>query len=738
MKKKSREIREPEEQLNMAAPPVAEPEETYSLEDIMREFGGWTKREDPEPEPIPEVPPPEDPAPEPQPAPPPASVPEPPAPVKIVRLEPEKKPSEVMRVAADPEPKKPKTTFKLVDLSGDTIPFQAVKEENLEESAPPVHTEPVEMPEEPAGPEPDRKQEKAEARARKRSAQRLKKQEQQRRKAQRQARRAARREEPEMIYPSPEDACAAYAKAGTLRLRLLASGLMMLVSVCLLAVTSWPLGGLDLTDSVGPFSTAMLALLLGQCLLSYEVFIRGIYQALTMRFDLLSLLTLTAVLVIGDGFFAIPAGRVPFCTGVSVALLLALWGVQLEKKAKWRTLKTVLSMENPVAAVKQEKAWHGLDCIFRQEGSLDDFTAMLETPDAATKVMRVYAPLMAVVTAALALLAAVRGAGFLWAWSALLLAAMPGGGFIACCRPFSILAKRLHQTGAAICGWRGAKILSGESGIVIQDQDLFPAKNIAMNGMKMYSDLPIRQVVGYAAAVVQAAGSGLLPLFEEVLKNENGRRVTVDSFRQYEGGGLGAEIRGDVVLLGSLPFMRLMGVHVPEGTRIQSAAYISVNKELVGVFALTYEPSVSTRSGLHSVIRSTGLTPILATRDFMITPALVKKRYKVSAERLEFPVVAERIRLSAANAGSGGKQGALMAKDSFLSFSAAVTSGRLLRRAVHSAVTVALLSGILGTALLCVLTYLGAVEAASAANLLLYQLLWLVPGLLITGLIGKT
>ena len=142
-------------------------------------------------------------------------------------------------------------------------------------------------------------------------------------------------------------------------------------------------------------AAGMLALLLGQCLLSYEVFIRGIYQALTMRFDLLSLLTLTAVLVIGDGFFAIPAGRVPFCTGVSVALLLALWGVQLEKKAKWRTLKTVLSMENPVAAVKQEKAWHGLDCIFRQEGSLDDFTAMLETPDAATKVMRVYAPLMA-------------------------------------------------------------------------------------------------------------------------------------------------------------------------------------------------------------------------------------------------------------------------------------------------------------------------------------------------------
>ena len=483
----------------------------------------------------------------------------------------------------------------------------------------------------------------------------------------------------------------------------------------------------------------LVGLLLGQCVLSYEVFIRGVYQALRLRFDLLSLLTLTVAVTIGDAFFAIPEGRIPFCTVASLALWLSLWGLALEKKAKWRTLKTVLSMDAPVAAVKEEKAWHGLDCVFRREGSLQDFTAMLETPDAAQKVMRVYAPIAAVITLIFALLAALLDSGsLLWAWSVMLIAALPGGGFIACCRPFSILAKRLHGNGAAICGWRGAKLLSGECGIVIEDKDLFPKANISMNGMKMYSDLPVRQVVGYATAVIQAANSGLLPLFEEVMANENGRRCTVDSFRQYEGGGLGAEIRGDVVLLGSLAFMRLMGVHVPEGTKVQSAVYISVNKELVGVFALSYQPSAGTRSGLQQILRSAGLTPILATRDFMITPALVKKRYKVSADRLEFPVVAERIRLSSEDAGAKGKQGALMAKGSFLSYASVVTGGRLLRRAVHSAVAVSLTGGILGMALMAILTYLGAVEAASATNLLLYQLLWLIPGMLITGLVGKT
>ena len=249
---------------------------------------------------------------------------------------------------------------------------------------------------------------------------------------------------------------------------------------------------------------------------------------------------------------------------------------------------------------------------------------------------------------------------------------------------------------------------------------------------------PTRQVIGYATAVVQAAGSGLLPLFEESMKNENGIRYTADSFRQYEGGGLGAEIRGDVVLLGSLPFMRLMGVYVPEGIRVQSAVYISVNKELVGIFALNYAPANGTKLGLGSVLRSKGLTPILATRDFMITPALVKKRYKIPADRVEFPVVAERIQLSAPEAGKAGQQGALMAKGSFLSFASAVAGGRILRRTVHAAVGVSLLSGILGMVLLCLLTYLGSTIAASAVNLLIYQLLWQIPVLLITGLIGKT
>jgi len=111
-------------------------------------------------------------------------------------------------------------------------------------------------------------------------------------------------------------------------------------------------------------------------------------------------------------------------------------------------------------------------------------------------------------------------------------------------------------------------------------------------------------VIGYANAVVQTAGSGLVPLFEQMMHDQNGRRYTVDSFRRYESGGLGATIRGDVVLMGSIAFMKLMRVRVPEGTRLKQAVYLSVNGELTAVFALNYAPAESVRAGLASVLRA--------------------------------------------------------------------------------------------------------------------------------------
>ena len=695
---------EDEEQLNKTPEPPAaadapQEEPAYSLEEIMNEFGGWTKRDAPAPaEPVTD---------------------------ETVRLA-----VPAAEAKGEEKPAEP-------PAGGDTIRFTPVEEEKAPEpERPAVWTYRGEP--DPERPAPDPKEARELARAERREKRQAEKRRRQLERFQKkEARKKRAQEQPEHTFASPEAAYAFYAAASGTRLRLLVSTLLCLGSVLLL-VLSTPLITGAFSDHAAVFSAAMLGLLLLQAVCSYDVCLSGVIALLRFRFDQYSMLFLALCAVVADAFFAVAEGRTPFCTVAGILLLLALWGRDLLYDARRRSLRAISNMDEPVAAIREEKAWHGYDCIFRAPGDAEQFAVQLEMPDAGSRIMRVWAPVMTAVTLALSVLTSLRtGEHFLWAWSAMLLASFPAGILIAYAKPFSALARRLYRAGAAIAGWQGARILSGEAGLIVEDADLFPPQNVTQGGMKLYGSRPAPMVIGYANAVVQTAGSGLVPLFEQMMHDQNGRRYTVDTFRRYEGGGLGATIRGDVVLMGSIAFMKLMRVRVPEGTRLKQAVYLSVNGELTAVFALNYAPAESVRAGLSAVLRAGSLVPVLATRDFMITPQFLKLRYKIPPEHIEFPIVEERARLSSQEIPRTGPQGALMARSSFASFAGSVVSARTLRGAAIIAMIVALAGSVLGTALMFFLTFLGSSFSASCWNLFLYTVLWLIPGLLTALLAGR-
>ena len=695
---------EDEEQLNktpetLAAADAPQEESAYSLEEIMNEFGGWTKRDAPAPaEPVTD---------------------------ETVRLA-----VPAAEAKGEEKPAEP-------PAGGDTIRFTPVEEEKAPEpERPAVWTYRGEP--DPERPAPDPKEARELARAERREKRQAEKRRRQLERFQKkEARKKRAQEQPEHTFASPEAAYAFYAAASGTRLRLLVSTLLCLGSVLLL-VLSTPLITGAFSDHAAVFSAAMLGLLLLQAVCSYDVCLSGVIALLRFRFDQYSMLFLALCAVVTDAFFAVAEGRTPFCTVAGILLLLALWGRDLLYDARRRSLRAISNMDEPVAAIREEKAWHGYDCIFRAPGDAEQFAVQLEMPDAGSRIMRVWAPVMTAVTLALSVLTSLRtGEHFLWAWSAMLLASFPAGILIAYAKPFSALARRLYRAGAAIAGWQGARILSGEAGLIVEDADLFPPQNVTQGGMKLYGSRPAPMVIGYANAVVQTAGSGLVPLFEQMMHDQNGRRYTVDTFRRYEGGGLGATIRGDVVLMGSIAFMKLMRVRVPEGTRLKQAVYLSVNGELTAVFALNYAPAESVRAGLSAVLRAGSLVPVLATRDFMITPQFLKLRYKIPPEHIEFPIVEERARLSSQEIPRTGPQGALMARSSFASFAGSVVSARTLRGAAIIAMIVALAGSVLGTALMFFLTFLGSSFSASCWNLFLYTVLWLIPGLLTALLAGR-
>jgi len=712
--------RDEREQLNT---PAAEQEPAYNLEDIIREFGGWSTRE-PEKMPASAETPEETPAPAEMPATAAEDAglsPAPGAPGETERPEaeePEEKcaapESEQPPEAAQPE-EETRTPPKPVSPSGR---FHFVRFEPGAAS-----------PDGPAHPEQTRRI------RREPNAQRPP------RPARTRPDRPAREPKPAPATrePTPEEAYRAACKSGGILARRRMTGFLLLLS---LLVTFGNFFGLRL-GSVGlsaPLSAkVLLCLLLAGTLLSYDVCLDGVFQLLRLHCGLNSLAAVSAVVFAADGFLSAGKGKIPYTAVLLLELYFALWSRTLRHKAERRTLKAVLAMgEEPSAAVLSRRAWNGNDCIFRAERADVSIVHELREPDLAEKAMRYYAALVFALSLVIAMVCHFgRGRGFLGSWAAILAGSVPAAAFVCYARPFAAAAGNLLRAGAALCGWQGAKRLGGKACLTLTDSDLFPHSCISMNGMKIFGDRNVSEVVGYTCAVIAASGCGLEPTFREIAVSQNGRNCTLDTFRRYEGGGIGGEIQGDVVLVGSIGFMQLMGVRMPEGTNVRQAVYTAVNGTLAAVFAIQYHPSAAVRSGLQAVLRCRGLKPLMATRDFILTPAVVRHKYKVPADCLEFPTAEERARLSDPAAPADGEPGALLSRESFLPMAEAVASARRVCASARTCLMICLLSGSIGFVITVILAFLGAFAAASAFNLTLFNLLWIASALLLSSVAGK-
>ncbi len=532
----------------------------------------------------------------------------------------------------------------------------------------------------------------------------------------------------------PDEAIRNYnRKLGTTGTRLVVAAFVTLLSLFFTLYGSFGWTFLPQEGNLAFTAYVLLALLLITAALAYDVFKDAVQKLKKTQFTAASLVAFALIVIVADTVQAAATDRVPFCTLASIPVVFLLWDKYDGIMGILTTLRTVCDIKEPKGIVEVPDVMKGRVGLSRAEGSVDDFMAKYETQPPTGKLMQFYAPITAVVCVILAaLIASKSGTPFFWVLALLLLGAIPLIGILNFSRLFSILSKRLRASKAALCGWYGAETFGDEHSILVGDADLFPQSNIKFNGIKMISPSADR-VIGYAAAAMKAVDSVLYPLFEEELRSRNGRHYRVDRYRFYESGGIGAQIAGDIVLLGTLDFMKRMGVHMEGGMKLKQAVYTSVNGELAAVFAIKYTPKESVSRGLTAIAGNRHFRTIFVTRDFLLTPELIREKYEISLNNTAYPPVKERIRLSETVFKEKGKQGALMADESFGSFTDAAAGGRVLKSAVRICMILTVLSGILGTVLMGLLASHSGFESATALNLLLYELAWAIPTLLLTG-----
>jgi hypothetical protein len=255
---------------------------------------------------------------------------------------------------------------------------------------------------------------------------------------------------------------------------------------------------------------------------------------------------------------------------------------------------------------------------------------------------------------------------------------------------------------------------------------LFPPGYVELNGIKVFGDFPVERVTAYTATLLREAGSGLEKLFHDLLRSQGGILRRAEGLTCYEGGGVSALIRGEQVLVGSAAFMNLMEVRLPQGLNVKNAVFCAVDGELAGIFALNYSLPDTVFPALTALLHEK-ISPVLATRDFNIIPAMLQQRFKLAADRMDFPPVQRRRELSDPDQSHNSTLTAVLCREGLAPLADAVVGARRLRLCTRVGAWLCCVSSGLGVVLSCYLTSMDAYTSLSPLNLLIYLVMWLLP-----------
>lgn len=544
--------------------------------------------------------------------------------------------------------------------------------------------------------------------------------------------------EPEFFEPEPplfEEAAARRAEFRRRRGFLPAAAAFALVPTVLLGLERQGISIPGWADDPRRQSLILLVCLAATALLCHRVFLNGAEMLLRGRCTGGFLISVSALAAAADcGVRLLSAQRseaMPYAAVSCLALVFALWGGRREELGMCETFRSASVDDEPPYLVTET-----VQGACKQRGAVSGFYTAAMQDSAAVLWQTAVLPLIlaaSMVFAGLSSLGQNRPDDFFLNWSAILAAGATFSLPLCWGLVYARLARHLQKAGCAVAAWAGAERISRSRRMILTDADLFPPGTVQLNGVRVFGE-EIRTAASYAATMAKAAGSGLERLFDDFLRSETGSYEELSDFNFYEPGGWSGIIRGATVLMGTASFMRKMDVRLPGDISLKTGLFLSVDKNLIAVFAVKYNTSENVDFALRMMERS-HITPILASRDPNIVPELLRRKFHRSV-KVGFPDLTSRVALSEAELDRGQPR-ALIFREGLLPYAEAVVGSLRLCKAVRRSVILSLLGSAAGTLLTFYLVSLGQYALLTPLALELFLLLWTLPVLLIVDWAGR-
>ncbi len=476
------------------------------------------------------------------------------------------------------------------------------------------------------------------------------------------------------------------------------------------------------------FITVLLSGLMG----CYRL-LGGMGSLLRGKFTTNTLLCATFVACTADAWLCLDAQRTPLSALFCLHMLMAQFAAYHERLTQMGQMDTLRKANELTGVVQIQEFFDGRPGYGMIDGEPEDFMHHYAAPSAPEKALWRFSLTVLAVGVALALLTASRldTAAGIQVFAAAMLIGLPASAHISMSRPAAIVQRRLHDLGAVLCGWEGIRHAQKNTVYPLRGEDLFPRESIKMNGVKFCGGMDPGWVTVCASALIHANGCSMRHAFEQLPRGRDGLNHTVKELEVVEGGLTGL-VSGVPAAVGIAEFVEGMGITIPEEFRVHHGVYTVIDGQLGGVFAVSYTPSKAAVAGLKNLCSWRSMQPVFVSNDFMLTPRFIEDRLGIKVQRVQFPEPGVRTILAGIEPDEERKVLALVTKPGLAAKTYALNSAWTLRSALANGANIHMMGGMIGLMLVALLSFLGAIDLLSPANLLLFTGLWMVPGWLTT------
>lgn len=215
-------------------------------------------------------------------------------------------------------------------------------------------------------------------------------------------------------------------------------------------------------------------------------------------------------------------------------------------------------------------------------------------------------------------------------------AAVPACRLLCSSLPLYFSCSKLLGKGVMLSGWAGVDEFGSCSTFAVSASDLFPTGSVRFVRAATYSNMPVEEIVLYAASLAIPAGGPLADVLDEEIGHQRHMLYDMDHLTYESELGLSGYVNSRSVIVGTREMLEDNGIELPgkdfqnmRMARGNHMIYIAIGNRFAGVLALEYSADERTEDALQALVRE-GISILVCTRDPNVTTSLISNTFGIS------------------------------------------------------------------------------------------------------------